>query len=238
MSRRPNVRAIHIRNGRKGYDSLVDSILDNPEGPEGQLFRRVEELTSTPLKKNYIEACLLATSDYGQIAQLLEIDEEVIIFYSKIYYDVEGMDHLDKVQLAGVKNREESSLKMWALTQGLEFLAWRLGKRVNVTPPMDGLKQLFDTCLYKAKEAFFNGNASKASQESTKWVKLSMDIARLLKTWSSEGTDAQNELDIRVQEVLAEFPSASDFADLFTEVSSKTVDRDISLDIPKDENQD
>lgn len=218
MSRRPNARAVHIRTGRKGHDPLVDLILNEPDSYEGKLFLRAQELYENELKKRYIEACLLATTDISKIVPLLEIDAEVLIHYSKIYYDIEGMDHLDRIQLASVKNKEEASLKMWALTQGLDFLAWRLGKRADVTPPLDGLKQLFDTCLYKAKEAFFNSNVTKASQESTRWVKLSMDIARLLKAWSSEGSDAQKDLEIRIKEVVADFPSVGNFHDLFADV--------------------
>lgn len=237
MSRRPNSRAIHLRNGRKGHDELVDLILDNPECYEGQLYLKLQELNENPLKKRYIEACLLATQDFAEIAKLLDIEEEIIVFYSKIYYEIDGLDHLDKIELAQVKNPDENALKMWALTQGLDFIAWRLGKRIHVTPPLDGLRQLFDTCLYKAKEAFFNGNVTKASQESTRWVKLSMDIARLLKAWSNEGSDAQKDLEIRIKEVVATFPTVSNFEDLFSETKEKMDDEQNQLpDIGEESN--
>lgn len=237
MSRRPNSRALLIRNGKVGEDELVDQVL-TAESPQAILYNKARELNENPLKKRYIEACMLASPDLGSISSLLEIEVEVLNAYSKIYYDIEGLDHLDKLELTQVRNSDESSLKMWALTQGMDFIAWRLGKRSEVTPPLDGLRQLFDTCLYKAKEAFFSSNVSKASQESSRWVKLSMDIARLIKAWSNEGNDAQKDLEIRIKEVVATFPSVGSFHDLFDDVKTKLEQVEEILPPHGDESQD
>lgn len=229
MSRRHNYREILLRKEQQGEDELVDDILSNPTGVNGVLFQKVRPLNENDLKRHYVEACLLASSDFKEIGRILDIEEELIEFYSKIYYITEGMDRLDKIQMAQVRNKDESTLKLWGLTEGLGFLAWRLGKRTEITPPLEGLKQLFDTCLFKAKEAFFNSSASKASQESTKWVKLSMDVARLLKAWSTDGNEAQKELEIRVKEVVATFPSVGQFADLFEDVKRKQAEVEVPI---------
>lgn len=229
MSRRHNYREILLRKEQQGEDELVDDILTNPTGANGVLFQKVRPLNENDLKRHYVEACLLASSDFKEIGRILDIEEELIEFYSKIYYITEGMDRLDKIQMAQVRNKDESTLKLWGLTEGLGFLAWRLGKRTEITPPLEGLKQLFDTCLFKAKEAFFNSSASKASQESTKWVKLSMDVARLLKAWSTDGNEAQKELEIRVKEVVATFPSVGQFADLFEDVKKKQAEVEVPI---------
>lgn len=233
MSKRHNYREILLRKEQQGEDELVDDILSNPEGYNSSLFQKVRPLNENDLKRHYIEACLLASSNFVEIGRILDIDVELIDFYSKIYYITDDMDRLDKLQMANVRNKEEGTLKLWGLTEGLSFLAWRLGKRTDVTPPLDGLKQLFDTCLFKAKEAFFSASTSKASQESTKWVKLSMDVARLLKAWSTDGNEAQKELEIRVQEVIRDFPSVDKFADLFEDVKSKAAD--VEMPIPIEE---
>lgn len=238
MSRRINARELLLRKGQRGEDVLVDDILDHPEGENARLFEKVRPLNDMDLKRRFIEACILASDNFTEISNVLDIEEEVLRFYSKIYYDIEGLDRLDKLQLANVRNQEESSLKLWGLTEGLPFLAWRLGKRTEVTAPLDGLKQLFDTCLYKAKEAFFNSNVTKASQESAKWVKLSMDVARLLKAWSTDGNEAQKELEIRVREVVASFPSVDKFTDLFESVKEKQVDADLPTIPGEDESSD
>lgn len=234
MSKRHNYREILLRKEQQGEDVLVDDILQNPEGYNALLFQKVKPLNENDLKRHYVEACLLASSDFQEIGRILDIEEEVIDFYSKIYYITESMDRLDKVQMAQVRNKDESTLKLWGLTEGLSFLAWRLGKRTDVTPPLDGLKQLFDTCLFKAKEAFFNSSASKASQESTKWVKLSMDVARLLKAWSTDGNEAQKELEIRVKEVISSFPSVDQFKDLFEDVKSKAAEVDVPIPVEEE----
>lgn len=217
---------------------LVDDILDNPEGENARLFEKARPLNETDIKRRFIEACILASPNFEEISEVLDIEEDLLRFYSKIYYDLDGLDRLDKLQLANVRNKEESALKLWGLTEGLNFLAWRLGKRTEVTAPLDGLKQLFDTCLYKAKEAFFNSNVTKASQESAKWVKLSMDVARLLKAWSTDGNEAQKDLEIRVREVVATFPSVDKFKDLFEDVREKQVDTDLPPIPGEDESSD
>lgn len=238
MSRRPNARELLLRKELRGEDDLVDEILDDPQGPSARLFEKVKPLNDNPFKRRYIEACLLASEDYARIADMLEMDEDVVFFYSKIYFNTEGLDRLDRLQLADVRNEEERSLRLWALTEGIEFIAWRLGKRADVTLPLDGLRQLFDTCLYKAKEAFFNSNVSKASQESTRWVKLSMDIARLIKAWATDGKEAQRDLEIRVREVVATFPSVDKFQDLFTDVQSKQAEVDVPIPSGEEEGSD
>ena len=133
MSKRHNYREILLRKEQQGEDELVDDILSNPEGYNSSLFQKVRPLNENDLKRHYIEACLLASSNFVEIGRILDIDVELIDFYSKIYYITDDMDRLDKLQMANVRNKEEGTLKLWGLTEGLSFLAWRLGKRTDVT---------------------------------------------------------------------------------------------------------
>lgn len=232
MSRRPNERALLLKKEMTGLDPLVDEILKDPEGDSAKLQKKAEELNQNPLKKRYVEACLLCSDNFPRMAEILEMDLEVITTYYKIYFDITGFDRVEKLDLADVRNTDESQLKMWALAEGLEFIAWRLGHRVDAIAPVEGLRQLYSTCLYKAKEAFFSGNASKASQESAKWTKLSMDIARLLKSWTTDNNSAQTEIDIKIREVKASFPSVSRFTDLFDEVKLRQSESASTVEIP------
>lgn len=238
MSRRQNERALLIKKGATGVDPLVDEILSDPESRNALLFQKAEELNQNPLKKRYIEACLLCSNELLRISEILEMDLEVVQTYSKIYYDIEGFDRVEKLDLADVRNSDESQLKMWALAEGLEFIAWRLGHKVDVVSPTEGLRQLYNTCLYKAKEAFFSGNASKASQESAKWTKLSMDIARLLKSWTTDNNSAQTEIDIKIREVKASFPSVSRYVDLFEEVRQRQAEAAVEIPTNGEESSD
>ena len=51
----------------------------------------------------------------------------------------------------------------------------------------------------------FNSSSTDASRESTKWTKLSTDIARLLKMWVMDSNEAKKDLEIAIREVLPEF---------------------------------
>lgn len=212
-----NARAILINKKTLGTDSLVDRILQEPEGTEAKLYARAKHINNNRLKKQYVEASLLASTDLEKISNLLEMPLDVVTMYKDIFYDTIDLDKLSKMDLLNVSDQSEKLLKMWSLSQGLEFIQWRLGGKVLISP-IEGLKDLFTTCIYKSKEAMFNGNASEASKESTKYIKLAMDLARLLKVWVLDSDAARQDIELALQEINPEFGS---LADLETEMSTK-----------------
>lgn len=213
MPTRPNELGLLLAKETRGVSDYVDSLLDNKEGAEYKLYLEAKTLNASKLKKSYIEACLLASNDKARISNLLEITLPIIEIYSKIFYDIAGYDRLSKLELIeSCRDKDESNLKLWALSLGIEFIAWRLGHR-TVVSPVEGLNEMFSTCIYKSKEALFNKNDSSASKESTKWVKLSIDIARLLKVWVIDSEGAKKDLELALKEVLPDFKSIDDLDD-------------------------
>jgi hypothetical protein len=108
------------------------------------------------------------------------------------------------MDLMNVSDPAERTLKMWSLSQGLNFISWRIGNQVDISP-VEGLQDLFTTCIYKSKEAMFNGNATEASKESTKYIKLAMDLARLLKVWIMDSAAAKADIEIALRSVNPSF---------------------------------
>jgi hypothetical protein len=215
MPLHPSLRNYNIRKGFKGQDPLVDTIIDNPEGPEAKLYLQAKDIHESKVRKKYMEACLLTSNDFGQISELLGIPQNLVEMYAKIFYDVYDLDTLSKLELLEKpRERDEVILKTWALHQGLGFIAWRLGKVGSKfdLAPQESLQDLFNMCLYKAKEALFNPNSSAASAEATKWTKLSTDIARLLKLWVLDSAAAKKDLELAIKEVVPEFRSLDDLA--------------------------
>lgn len=207
---KPNARQIYIRKEERGRDPLVDKILSDPESPEAKLWPRCSDIFESRIKRGYVEACLMSSEDYGKISTLLEVPIDVLELYEKICFDVRNYDRLSKLDLLDKeKDRDVLVMKMWALNQGLDFVAWRLGKKVDISP-LDGLTDMFTMCIYKSKEALFNSNSSQASVESTKWAKLSLDIARMLKVWVLDNDVARRDLELAIKEVVPEFQSLDD----------------------------
>lgn len=205
-----NERFNLIRKQIKGKDALVDAILDNPQGPEALLYESAKDIFETKIKRQYAEACLLASSDLGAVSQTLDLSVDVIKMYRDVYYDVSNFNKLTKLEMLDkIRDLDEMTLKTWALHQGLDFIAWRLGKPV-VIQPGDGLTELFSTCIYKSKEALFNSNSTIASKESATWVKLSLQIASLLKIWTTDNDSAKKEIELAIQSVTPEFTSLDD----------------------------
>ncbi len=194
-----------LKAGNKGVDSRVDSILDDPSCKLATLYRKAEVLSRNPIKKSYIEACLLATPDTDEISSLLEIRKELLEVYSEFFFDLTDVDRLSKIEhIESVKDSNEMLLKLWAFGHGLEFIAWRLGVKVEMSP-VEGLRDLFSTCVFKAKEAMYSSSTSEQSRESVKWTKLSMDLARILKIWVLDSSEAKRDLEVAIQSIMPEF---------------------------------
>ncbi len=205
LVRKLNEKDYLIRGKKTGIDPLVDRVIADVDGTseEAKFFKKGEELRTSKLRRSYIESCILASSDYVKIGELLELDPKFVEFYENVFYNVSGLDRLERLELL---EDEEDTLKLWAVSQGLDFIAWRLGRKVELSP-VEGLRDLFNTCIYKSKEAMFNKNSSEASKESTKWVKLSIDIARLLKIWVMDSAAAKRDLEIALEKVIPNFGS-------------------------------
>jgi hypothetical protein len=201
---RVNFREILIRKATTGVDQLVDIILSTEDSPQKALYAKAKEINVSNLKRGYVEASLLCSTDFDKISELLEIPIPVLEMYLDVFYNIQDFDKLSKLELLEVKDRQESLLKIWAVSQGLDFIAWRLGHKVTISPT-DGLVDLFTTCMYKSKEAMFAGNAAEESKEATKWVKLSLDIARLIKLWIMDSGAAKKDIELALQEVIPDF---------------------------------
>lgn len=196
-----HARELLIKTKRSGVDGLADKIISDPNSPEGLLYAKAKALYVKPLKKQYVEVCFMASSNLEEISDVLGIPQDVLLMYHDVFFDVMGLDKLSRLELLeNSATDEEKVFKLWAISQGLDFVRWRLGGKVSVSP-VDGLQDLFTTCIYKSKEAMFNSNVTEASKESTKYIKLAMDIAKLIKTWVMDSDGAKKDLEIALREI-------------------------------------
>lgn len=194
----PHARLRLLESKSLRMDPLVDDILNGKLDAE---YRAAKRIYDSPIKKSYVESCMLATEDLEEIQETLDIPVATLNLYREIFYDVVGYNKLDKLEaIETADTAEESSMKLWALSQGMDFIRWRLGKAVSINP-VEGLKDMFSTCVYKSKEALFSGNVAEASKEAVKWTKLSMDIARLLKHWTTDVSAARHDIELALSTI-------------------------------------
>lgn len=208
---KPNARALLVRQKQAGVDPLVDKILTEGSA-EAAAYVKALEHNKSSLKRSYIESCLLASSDMPRISKLLGIDEDVLTLYRDVFYNVQGLDKLSRLELIDVTDKNEGLMKLWALNQGLDFIAWRLGEQVTINPTQ-GLQDLFSTCIMKSKEAMFSGNASEESKAAVQWTKLSMDIARLLRAWVMDTEGAKKDIELALRESNPDFQGFAELQD-------------------------
>lgn len=193
-----------IKSKTTGVDPVVDSILSR-EGIEAALFPKVAAIFNSPLKKGYVEACLIASRDFDLISEIIEVPVDVLSLYKYLCFDIQDFDKLSLLEIVDkADNPSEKSMKLWALSQGLDFISWRLGKNVNLNP-VEGLQELFTLSVFKSKEALFSSNAAESSKEATKWTKLSMDLARLLKVWVMDSGLAKKDIELALESIDPEF---------------------------------
>lgn len=228
-----NERDKLVKSETRGVDEKVDEVLNDPESSQAKLYLKVIALKKSALKKGYIEAALLTGEELPLVAEVLDLDLELLQCYHDFLFDVSEFDRLSKIEhIENVRDKNEMLLKMWALSHGLDFIAWRLGKRVSISP-VEGLQDLFSTCIYKSKEAMFNSPSSEASKESTKWAKLSTDIARLLKVWVMDSSAAKKDLEIAIRTVVPNFGSLEDILPDGAVFESYTVSKEDDDEINK-----
>jgi hypothetical protein len=193
-----------VKRKSSGSDPLADAVLAG-EQPLADLYEKAKAIYQSPIKKTYVESCLVASPDMEKISAILEIPVEVLVVYKDFFFAFPSYDKLTLLELVSkASTAEEKGMKMWALSQGLDFISWRLGRQVNVSP-ITGLQDLFTTSLYKSKEALFSGNSSDNSREATKWTKLSMDLARLLKLWVMDSNEARSDLQMALASLNPDF---------------------------------
>ena len=196
-----------VKTKTKEVDPRVDSILLSTDPALVDLYSKSLTINLSDTKRGYVEASLLCETDLPKISKVLDVPVAVLEVYSEFFFDTSGMDKLSKIEhIEQVEDANEKSLKLWALGQGITFIAWRLGDKVTLSP-VDGLVEMFSTCMYKAKESVYSSNTSDSSREAIKWTKMSTDIARLLKVWTLDSAAARKDLELAIQEVVPEFMS-------------------------------
>jgi hypothetical protein len=200
-----------VKNKTSGADPLVDSILSE-NGPNRALYEKARAIFLNKTKKLYVEACLLASDDLSSVSEVIDIPISVLDVYRRLFFNVAGADKLTRLSIVEESENDEKSMKMWALSQGLEFIGWRLGKITNISP-VEGLKDLFTLCTYKSKEAMFSPNSSDSSVQATKWAKLSMDLARLLKAWVMDAGAAKRDIELALKTIDPTFTGFDDLED-------------------------
>lgn len=198
-----------IKNKSTGVDPLVDQILSGTEEDKQVflLYQKARQIYFSKVKQVYVESCLLASKDLVKISEIIEIPVDVLDMYRQIFFDVIALDKLSLLELVeNCDEPKERSMKLWAISQGLDFIKWRLGSAVIVNP-VDGLQELFTLSVYKSKEALF---APDSQGEANKWAKLSMELARILKTWVMDNNAARKDIELALQSVIPDFKGFDD----------------------------
>lgn len=213
-----------VQKKEKGVDPSADFILDNPEDYLVKTAFRIFEDTHY---RSFLEAALLTGSPLPEIAELLGLELELIEFYTRCFYDVVGLTALQKSKLVEIcEDKTEKNLKLWGVSQGLKFLAWRMGFKVELSP-VEGMYSIYADSFFKSKEAFFNPNAAEASKESLKWSRQAFEAAKIIKSWVSDVDAANKDLALALEEVNSTNIDFGSIQDIFVENGEEYVEEQV-----------
>lgn len=161
----------------------------------------LQRIHDSHTQRVYVEACLLATDNLSEISAVLELPEQILAEYKDKFFPISRAIKLDKFEyIAGISDISEKQLKLWAITQGFDFLKWRLGLQVSITP-LEGVQSLYIDCVYKAKEAFYSQNSTDSSREALKWVNEAVSVAKLIKSWVADSKEAMKDIELALEKL-------------------------------------
>ena len=183
-----------------GKDSLVDAILEG--FVDYRILAECKDIYEDKLTKTYVEACLLATEDFSDIAETLQLDKFTLMMYHDIYYNVHDLSLIHKTQhLSNIDDQSERNLKQWSMTSGMDFVKWRLGLTTKQSM-VDSIKHLHSDAFFRSKEAFFNSNTTGASAEGLKWSRQVIGLTRLLMDMESGNSEnAEDDLMLELDRI-------------------------------------
>lgn len=170
-------------------------------------------LRASDFTRVYLEASLLATDDINSIADLFGIPVLVIEEYEKELYPVRHLNRLQKLEMINrISAADEAELKRWAVTQGFDFVKWRLGFKVEMSP-VDSMVSMYSDCYFKSKEAFYSGNTDEGSKEALKWVRQAAGLAQILKTWVVDSKEAKKDIELALAKVVIDSNTIANLED-------------------------
>lgn len=169
---------------------------------ENKELALAEALRASDFTRVYLESSLLATDNLQEISDLFGIDVAVIAEYEKAFFPVLSMNRLQKLEVvAKTTSSDEAEMKRWAVTQGFDFVKWRLGFKVEMSP-IDSMISMYSDCYFKSKEAFYSGNTDENSKEALKWVRQAAGLATILKSWVTDSREAKKDIELALAKVV------------------------------------
>lgn len=185
-----------IEKGQRGLDDVADLFLAEQKE---EAVQETLDLYRDARRRIYIEAALMGTEDLSRIVEIFGFPISVVRLYELAFFNMREVSRLDRLlHVESCEDEYEKNLKRWSMTQGVEFLAWRLGLKVELVP-VDVVTTLQADCYFKAKEAFFNPNSAEASKEAMKWTRLAAQLSGVVKSWVSNNKEAMQDIELALQ---------------------------------------
>ncbi len=160
--------------------------------------------------KILLEAALLTPAGDQELSELFQKGMDEIVKARKTFPEA-SLGRSEKLDyILSLSDKTERLHKLWAFSNGLDFVKWKLGV-VPEMDPVEGLRKLFADCVMKSREGIYVSASAEEAKEAAKWTTLAVQIGRLLKSWIVDGNSAMLDLQIALKHVgVDELPSLSD----------------------------
>jgi len=145
--------------------------------------------------KEVIESCLLC-EDYEEdmCSYITGVPANILEVYSVLFFDISvfkyKLHRYEYVRQYENPDYPDGKLyKKWAVSVGMEFFKWKFNSALYEAPPKRILSSLVGDAFFRAKEHLGESITSPVAKEAMKWIKQTIDSAKGIREWNSQGSD-------------------------------------------------
>lgn len=127
------------------YVERYRQYLEDPKASSDVTMRLAHSVFGDETARATVEACLYSRHDYATVAGHFNFDPEVILLFSKIFYDVEALtgDYWDDKLVHMAPPGQNREKKWWAFILGAEWVPKIFRKRLSRTVSDSEILQLY-----------------------------------------------------------------------------------------------
>ena len=159
-------------------DRLSKSLSNSSCDVEDKVLDEAYLLYYLPQSRAILSSLLLAGADITSIASYISTDEEVILAYSKLFFDTSVFpnrlvikDYVDSLPETNSVSKHYKALMRAAISLGSRYIAWKMSLPIDSELDLNDInKNLLEDSYWRSREHKPFGVDDPRSKESKSWI--------------------------------------------------------------------
>lgn len=202
--------AIKIGSGGSSDDAYIQSVLDYINAPEDNPHLAEAHLIyMLPQSRSVLSSLLLAGADCPKIAAYIGSTEQVVLTFSKIFFDMSVFpnrlvikDYVDSLPEASPQQKNHKALLRSAYALGDRYVAWKMS--LSISDPLDASMvntSLLEDSYWRSREHKPYSIDDPRAKESKSWVPQALRTLGEVTGAQSSGETSLDSLRLRLVKV-------------------------------------